>query len=321
MNLLVTGGNGFIGSNFINVMLKTKLIDFITNVDAMTAVSSDWIDRVYGNDERYNKVEINICDIRAHEQEIGDQYDFCVHFAAESHVDNSIADVAPFLDTNIRGTYEVAQYCAKAKIPMLHLSTDEVYGHIENATEEPFSVEDPLKPRNPYSASKAAAEHMLDAYANVNPEFEYYVVRPSNNYGPHQDATKFLPKLIQSLYTSTPFPMYGQGDYYREWTHVEDTVLALAHVIKSAPHTNGKRFNISSSEIRSNIEMFFSVLELMRSRKIDTQGHINFIKCPRGNAHDKIYSIENTVHVPYRSVDEGLETLVNDFFDSENGAE
>lgn len=318
MRLLVTGGNGFIGSNFIEYMLTHQAgITKLTNVDMRTPISSDWIDERMRHEDRYLPVQADICDIESHYDELNGPFDVCVHFAAESHVDNSIVDDTPFIRTNIQGTLAVAKMCEKHGIMMVHVSTDEVYGHIENLNDAAFTVESPLRPRNPYAASKAAAELMLDAYANTTDCFEYYVVRPSNNYGPHQDKTKFIPKMLEKLCTGESFPMYGRGDFYREWTYVTDTVRAIDYVIENSPWENGKRFNISSGELVSNFDMFMKTVDLFREKIPETVGKIDFIKDPRGAAHDKIYSIENTVDVGYVDVDHGMTMLVDEYFDND----
>lgn len=317
MNILVTGGNGFIGSNFIDYLLMKEQSEFVTNIDMLTDVSSDWIDIKYLSDERYNRVNFNICDIDLKWECVGDQYDVCVHFAAESHVDRALEDTAPFIKTNIQGTLAVAQYCAKHDIKMIHISTDEVYGHFEEIDKGRFTIKDPLAPRNPYAASKAAAEIMLEAFAISDPTFQYQIVRPSNNYGPHQDMTKFVPKMINSIYQNKPFPMYGQGDFYREWTHVEDTCRAILEVIEDKCE-NGSKHNVSSNELFSNFEFFMMTTEMMRAIKPDVIGNIAFIKDPRGNCHDKVYSISNTVRIGYKNLANGMQKLVEEFFNSDN---
>jgi len=236
-----------------------------------------------------------------------------VHFAAESHVDRSLEDTAPFIKTNIRGTLAVAAYCAKHNIKMIHISTDEVYGHLESLDDYSFTINDHLAPRNPYAASKASAELMLETFAISEPCFEYQIIRPSNNYGPHQDMTKFVPKMLESIHQRKPFPMYGKGDFYREWTYVEDTCKAIMSIIDSEWVT-GTKHNVSSGEILSNLEFFMVTLDKMRKIKPDAVGNIEFIQDPRGAAHDKIYSIDNTVKINYINIMNGMEMLINKFF-------
>lgn len=323
MKILVTGGNGFIGSNFIDYMLQKNPDYTIHNVDKMTSVAGTWIDEKWGDFKCYRKTELDINALEENCRGLEDfnDVDVCVHFAAESHVDKSIDDVAPFILTNIQGTLAMAQFCDKRGIPMIHISTDEVYGHLESLNDDYFKTTDPLEPRNPYAASKASAELMLKAYANVSNTFQYYIIRPANNYGPHQDRTKFLPKLIHSLYTNEPFPMYGRGDYYREWTWVFDTARCIECVIESIPTENGKVFNVSSNERLSNFDLAMMVTEKMRSIKTDTVANIQFVKCPRGNAHDRIYSIENSIFkFQFITIEEGIDAMLNEFFNSDNCA-
>lgn len=319
MKILVTGGNGFIGSNFIDFVINNREVELVVNIDSMTGVAGTWIDSKYGNDIMYRKVTGDICEIGCY-PELEQKFDLCVHFAAESHVDNSINDVAPFIKTNIQGTLAVATFCDKHKIPMIHVSTDEVYGHLESLDDLKFTSESLLEPRNPYAASKAAAELMLKAYANCSRTFEYYIIRPSNNYGPHQDPTKFLPKLMKHLYTGELFPMYGTGDFYREWTWVIDTAKAIMKLYDAVPLKNGTATNVSSNEIISNFDMAMKVCNAMRFAKEDTVANISFIKDPRGNAHDKIYSIKDDFGLDYVKLDDGILDMVSEFMNSDNGA-
>lgn len=322
MKLLVTGGNGFIGSNFIEYALNNQTnVERLVNIDVRTPISSDWIDEVMYHDDRYSSIQADICNIEEAFAEKEESFDFCVHFAAESHVDNSIVDDAPFIRTNIQGTLAVAKFCAKRHITMIHISTDEVYGHLEDLKDPVFTTASPLQPRNPYAASKASAELMLDAFANTDMCFEYYVIRPSNNYGPHQDKTKFIPKMLEKICVGEYFPMYGKGDFFREWTWVTDTVRAILFVIENGPWEDAKRFNVSSGEIMSNIDMYMKTLDIFRSRgRKDYVGKIDFIKDPRGNAHDKIYSIENSINLVYVDVNHGMEQLVADYLEEKDFA-
>lgn len=320
MKVLVTGGNGFIGSHFIDRILSDFEGAKVVNVDKMTGVAGTWIDAKYGKNDAYTKV---VCDINVMEEcadLIGLDFDFCVHFAAESHVDNSLNNVDPFIKTNINGTLAVASYCNKRGIPMIHLSTDEVYGHLGSINCTKFRTDDPLEPRNPYAASKASAELMLNAYANTASTFEYYIVRPSNNYGPHQDVTKFLPKLFRSLYSGDIFPMYGSGDFYREWTWVGDTAHAIIKLMGLIPIDNGSVMNVSSNQIMSNFDLAMLVTEKMRKIKNDTVANIAFVKDPRGAAHDKVYMIEDTAGIKYLKLEDGIDAMLNEFFTSDNSA-
>lgn len=318
MKILVTGGNGFIGSNFINYLFTDhgKEINLLTNIDKMTSVAGTWIDEMYGEFAFYQKIEGDICDIEKFNEEMAPCYDLCVHFAAESHVDKSLDDVAPFIKTNVNGTLAMAAYCARKGIPMIHMSTDEVYGHLESLDDSKFTVDSPLAPRNPYAASKASAELMLRAYANTEPNFEYYIVRGANNYGPHQDETKFLPKLIKYLDEGKAFPMYGKGDFYREWTWVRDTAKGIMKLYDSLPLENGITINISSGELESNFNVAMMVTDVMRNIRPDVEANIKFIKDPRGKAHDKIYAIaENILGDRYVRLNSGLIGVVESYFE------
>lgn len=314
MNFLITGGSGFIGTNFIDYIMQNNYAELVSNVDKCTDVSNTFIDRKYMSSSSYNGFHSDICDIGMKDDVIGDQYHVCVHFAAESHVDRSLEDTAPFIKTNIQGTLAVAQYCAKHKIKMIHISTDEVYGHHEDLSAPKFTVKSRLAPRNPYAASKASAELMLQAFALTVPDFNYQIVRPSNNYGPHQDLTKFVPKMINSIYHRKAFPMYGNGDFYREWTHVTDTCRALMEIINGG-YISGTIHNVSSNCMCSNFDLYMKTLDLIRTFEPDAVGNIEFIKDPRGNAHDKIYSITNSVCIDYTTLFDGMKELIENFFD------
>lgn len=319
MKLLVTGGNGFIGSNFIEHVLESRHAEVVVNIDKMTSVASTWIDEKYKDSSSYDKLETDICTLKVTQIPSID-FDACIHFAAESHVDRSVEDANPFITTNISGTLNIAKICDTLKIPMIHISTDEVYGHLEDINENPFDVDDALEPRNPYAASKAAAELMLIAYANVSDTFEYYIIRPSNNYGPRQDETKFLPKLIRCLYTGESFPMYGKGDFWREWTWVTDTADGIVQVLDAIPVENGTKFNITSGITLTNFDMAMYVAERMRRYKQDTTANISFIKDPRGRAHDKIYAIKNSINKGFIDLEYGIEILLDQFFNQDNVA-
>jgi len=309
MPIIVTGGNGFIGSNFIEYMLASERTDMIINFDKKTSISSDWISERWMRSENYDEQLIDINDINDIMLESG-TVDFLVHFAAESHVDNSLNNVDPFIKTNVNGTLAVAKFCHEKKIKMIHISTDEVYGHVEHPHSTPFDVHDALEPRNPYAASKAAAELMLEAFANTVDGFEYVIIRPSNNYGPHQDDTKFIPKMMKFIASGESFPIYGFGDFYREWTHVLDTSMILADIIAHS-FESGRKINISSKEMLSNFEMYKLVLNSFRACDPDIVGKIDFINDPRGKAHDKVYSITNTLSHDFIDVTSGISHLVD----------
>ncbi len=308
MTIICTGGNGFIGSNFIDYMLEGERTDMIINVDKMTSIASNRISEKWMSSEYYDEYCFDINGI-SKLNNIEDDVEFLVHFAAESHVDNSLIDVDPFIHTNINGTLAVARFCHEKKIKMIHISTDEVYGHVNHPDSKPFDINSPLKPRNPYAASKALAELMLQAFASTVDGFDYMIVRPSNNYGPYQDDTKFIPKMIKCIDKGIPLPLYGFGDFYREWTHVDDTCAIINGLIEDQ-FDSGHRINISSKMMRSNIEMFEMVLTAYRKYHPEAKATIEFINDPRGKAHDKVYSIVNTYVHEFCELEEGIDLLV-----------
>jgi dTDP-glucose 4,6-dehydratase len=320
MNILVTGGNGFIGSNFIDYIISEELFDVICNVDKGTSISSPWIDEKYDSNEKYIKLKMDICDLPKTTVHQEFDFDYCVHFAAESHVDRSLEDISPFIKTNIEGTLAVAEFCATNDITMIHISTDEVYGHLETLDQHIFTPQSPLAPRNPYAASKASAEHMLRAFGNTEPSFKYLIIRPSNAYGRNQDNSKLIPKIIQSLYAGDAMPIYAKGEFYREWTLVYDLCSNIYNIM-SMDTDCGEVFNITSMELISNFDLYMMIVDEMRTHVPSLEAHINFIPDPRGSAHDKIYSMANSTQYDFMKLKAGIKMLVNNFYNSqENGA-
>ena len=222
MSIIVTGGAGFIGSNFLHHLL-TVTDEEIVVIDNLT----------YAANKEYvpHQLKLLECDIsdRKHVDEIFSKYKpkKVFNFAAESHVDNSIKNVDPFISTNISGTCNLLRASVDCDVNKFHhVSTDEVYGSLEYDDTKLFSEETPYDPRNPYSASKASAEHMVKAWNNTY-GLPYLITSAANNYGPRQHAEKLIPKVIDNVLNDRVTNMYGGGQQIRDWIYVEDHCRAI----------------------------------------------------------------------------------------------
>lgn len=287
--ILVTGGAGFIGSNFVRLMLNTY-IENVINLDALTYAGSK--DNLPQNHKHlFFKV-----DIREYEQVVNYvklQPRVLVHFAAESHVDNSIAGPRVFVDTNIVGTFNlleaVRQYSPDTLF--IHVSTDEVYGSL-NFEDNAFTENHPYKPNSPYSASKAASDHLVRSY------YETYGIKTiitncSNNYGPRQHKEKLIPKVIDCALQNKPIPVYGDGMNRRDWIHVDDHCSAIDYLIKKG--VAGETYNIGTMCEVANIDMVTHICQRLdefvpQENKYET--NITFVTDRLG--HDLRYAIDNS---------------------------
>lgn len=274
--IIVTGGYGFIGSHFVNYLLENTN-DEVVIVDKVTYAANPT--NLKGN---VSAIEQDICDVTA--EQIGD-FDYMVHFAAESHVDNSIKDGRPFVRTNVEGTFNLLEIARKNKNlkKFVHISTDEVYGDVHgsyfSSTENSH-----IKPSSYYSATKAASDLLVMA-ASRTYGLPYVITRTCNNYGENQHSEKFLPTLIRSVKNDVEIPIYGDGQHIREWIHATDNARAIYNVMMSS-HVN-TTFNIGSKDRYRNIEivnMVSSILQKVAKYK--------FVEDRLG--HDKEYSIDCT---------------------------
>ncbi len=257
MRLLVTGGAGFIGSNFIRHRLAGT-DDSIVNLDALTYAGNKANLQEFEGDARYRFVHGRIEDA-AKVKEAMSGVDAVVHFAAESHVDRSIADAAPFIMTNVLGTQVMLDAAHKAGVKrFVHVSTDEVYGAL--GKEGRFTETTPLRPRSPYAASKAAGDMLAQAYWETY-KLPVMVVRPSNNYGPYQFPEKFVPVMITNLVEGRKVPVYGRGENVRDWLHVDDCCRGIGLVLDRGKP--GEAYNIGGESERHNIDVVRLVVELM----------------------------------------------------------
>jgi len=259
-NYLVTGGCGFIGSYVVEELLKKPDV-YIYNIDKL-GIGSDKNNIV--NDPRVKNQFFDIANEehwRMHMENpfewISKDLDYVIHLAAESHVDRSISDPLAFINSNIVGTAKVLEIARQHSARMVHVSTDEVYGHL-TAKQPPFKETDPLKPRSPYAASKASSDLLVQSYCttyNLNAS----ITRCCNNYGPRQHSEKLIPTIIRSIVTGQKIPVYGNGENIREWVHASDHAKAIIEVA----HKNVKNeiYNITGSLTINNLDLIKLIIK------------------------------------------------------------
>ncbi|MBI2885484.1 MAG: dTDP-glucose 4,6-dehydratase [Candidatus Omnitrophica bacterium] len=274
MKLLVTGGAGFIGSNFIRHWLSRHPQDDIRNLDRLTYAGNRANLSDVDGGGRYALLEGDICDGRA----VAEAMDGCeavVHFAAETHVDRSITDPAAFLRTNLEGTGQLLAQAHQRKVPrFLHVSTDEVYGPAPEGVA--FRETDPLTPTSPYAASKAGADLLAQAYFRTY-RLPVIVARPTNNFGPFQFPEKLIPLFITNAMADAALPVYGDGLQRRNWLFVEDTCRALELLLEQGEP--GGVYNIGTASECANLDMTHAILralgkpETLIRRVADRPGH------------------------------------------------
>jgi dTDP-glucose 4,6-dehydratase len=283
MNVLVTGGAGFIGSNFVRHILQTYPDVAVTNFDKLTyAGNAENLADVVEND-RYQFIRGDIADREAVDAVFGARFDAVVHFAAETHVDRSIEDAAPFLRANVAGTHcllEAVRRFGSARF--IHISTDEVYGSTPAGIA--FKEEAALRPASPYAASKAAAEHLVTAYAKTHGTCAV-ILRCSNNYGPNQFPEKLIPLVVSNAHREVRVPVYGDGLQEREWLFVEDCCGAIAAALWKAK--GDTVYNVSSGAPRDNL----STVQLILREMGKPESLIEFVKDRPG--HDRRYAMDS----------------------------
>ena len=305
--ILVTGGAGFIGSNFIRYIIKNTDW-FIYNLDALTysgnlsnldGLSTDRHKFIHGNilDQQliswiFNHIELDIV----------------VHFAAETHVDRSIIHPRPFIETNIIGTFNLinAIKTFSPKTHFHHISTDEVYGELDE--DGSFSESYCYTPNSPYSASKASSDHLVRAFGHTY-GLKYTISNCSNNYGPYQFPEKLIPRMVLSAIQHKPLPVHGNGENVRDWLHVDDHCRAIHMILESGEV--GETYNIGGNEERMNIEVVNKICDILK----EYNPVIEFTKDRLGN--DKRYAIDSNkifAHLgwyPEINFDDGIVDTVN----------
>lgn len=285
MKILVTGGAGFIGSEFVRSLLQDKYAEFgliptkVIVIDALTYAGNLENLEEINADPRYEFVHGNITDFELM-LEISKSCDLLVNFAAESHVDRSIDNPSIFIETNVLGTYTVLEVAKRNNVRrVIQISTDEVYGSIENGS---WNEESTLKPNSPYSASKASADLLARSYFKTF-GLDIIITRSCNNYGPFQHHEKLIPQLISRILRSESLPIYGDGLNIREWIHVSDHTRAIG--LLAVKGTSGDVYNIGSSEEYTNLEIANKLLSLVP----ESNSKIEFVKDRLG--HDFRYSL------------------------------
>lgn len=283
MHILVTGGAGFIGSNYIRHMLATYPDVHIVNLDALTYAGNRANLASVADDPRYTFVHGDICDAAVVEPLVA-RADVVVHFAAESHVDRSIADSAAFVRTNVLGTLTLLEAAKNnGNTRFHHVSTDEVFGSL-GKDDPAFTEHTPYDPRSPYSASKASSDHLVRAYFHTH-NLPVTISNCSNNYGPYQFPEKLIPLFVTNLIDGKKVPVYGTGDNVRDWLHVTDHCSAIDAVVRRG--TLGETYCVGGNAERTNMQITkiildaFGVGEEMIDHVADRKGH------------DKRYAINN----------------------------
>lgn len=284
MKLLVTGGAGFIGSNFVHHILKTYPDYEVVNLDALTyAGNLENLKALEGN-PRHKFVKGDICDAALVEKLVQD-VDMVVHFAAESHVDRSILDSAAFVRTNVIGTHTLLEAARKAGNKRFHhVSTDEVFGSL-SASDPAFDETTPYDPRSPYSASKAASDHLVRAYWHTH-NLPVTISNCSNNYGPFHFPEKLIPLIITNLLEGKKIPIYGDGRNVRDWLYVEDHCKAIDAIINRGKI--GETYCVGGDGEKPNIEIAQTILRLLGKG----EDMIEYVEDRKG--HDKRYAINFT---------------------------
>ena len=289
-NILVTGGLGFIGSNFISQIINKE--NFVVNVDSETYASVDKSFLNFESNQNYKHFNLDITDYQK-VNEIIKKYSFdtIFHFAAESHVDNSIESSFDFCNTNVIGTLNLLESYNKLNKKnklLIHVSTDEVFGSLKEGF---FDENSNYNPNSPYSASKASSDHFVRSYFETH-NLPVIITNCSNNYGPYQNKEKFIPTIINSLMNKKNIPVYGDGKNIREWIHVEDHVDGLIHLSKNGKI--GESYCIGSGEEHSNIDIVKIICEIydkLNNTK-DSNRLISFVEDRKG--HDYRYALNSS---------------------------
>jgi len=314
--LLVTGGAGFIGSNFVHYWLKNHPEDQIINLDALTYAGNLANLKAVENLSNYHFVQANICD-RQIVGELMNGVDIVVHFAAESHVDRSIIDPGLFLQTNVIGTQVLLEAALKHKVERFHhISTDEVFGALSLDSSEKFDKNSAYDPHSPYSASKAAADHLVRAYGDTY-GLPFTISNCSNNYGEYQFPEKMIPLAISNLIDDKKVPVYGDGLYVRDWLYVQDHCRGIEAALTKGKIGETYLFGGLYKDV-NNLELIKILIRLMSK----SEDAIEMVKDRPG--HDRRYSVdfsESEKALDWRpSVDleTGLQKTINWYQDNQD---
>jgi len=287
--ILLTGGAGFIGSNFVRFVLRERPDTSIVNLDSLTYSGNAESLRDLEGDDRYRFVHGNILDLELMTELIG-ECDAVIHMAAESHVDRSIIDARPFIESNVLGTQTLLDALRRADpdntIRFVHVSTDEVFGDLPiDQPEEMFRETTPFAPSSPYSASKAGSDMIVRAYYHTF-GINACTTNCSNNFGPYQFPEKVIPLFVTNLIEGKKVPLYGDGKNVRDWLHVEDHCEAVLAVMEKG--AAGETYCIGGNNERSNLELTHSILAAMGK----DESSIEYVTDRLG--HDRRYAIDAT---------------------------
>lgn len=281
-NILVTGGAGFIGSNFVRLVLRDYPEYSITVIDKLSYAGN--LSSLEDILSKIRFVKGDICD-REVLDPLVEACDVVVHFAAESHNDNSLENPWPFIESNIIGTYNILESVRKYGKRLHHISTDEVYGDLDLDDPAKFTPETPYNPSSPYSSSKASSDHLVRAWVRSF-GVQATISNCSNNYGPYQHIEKVIPRQITNILTGSKLKLYGEGLNVRDWIHVDDHNNAVMRIIEKG--RIGETYLIGANGEMNNKNLFKMILELM-NKPADWLEHVN-----DRPGHDMRYAIDNT---------------------------
>jgi dTDP-glucose 4,6-dehydratase len=306
--ILVTGGAGFIGSNFVRMVLSEHPDCFVVNLDKLTYAGNLQNLAEFLEHKNHKFVRGDICDSALVEAIIDEhKIDAIVNFAAESHVDRSITEPKVFIEANVTGTLTLLGAARDKKLERyIQISTDEVYGAL--GSEGKFTEQTPLSPNSPYSASKAAADHLVRAFGHTW-GLKYNITRCSNNYGPYQFPEKLIPLMINNAINDKELPVYGDGLYVRDWLYVYDHCTAIWQVLQKAPA--GEIYNIGGCNEKANLE----VINLILNRLGKPKSLIKHVTDRPG--HDRRYAIDASKIInefdwqPSVSFEEGINRTID----------
>lgn len=316
MKVLVTGGAGFIGGNFVQYMLQKYPQYTIYNLDALT-YAGDLTKHVdFEKNPQYRFIKADIADATViNEAFEKHQFDYVVHFAAESHVDRSIKEPEIFVKTNVLGTQVLLNAAKNIGVKkFVHVSTDEVYGDLEFDPTTFFTEQTPLQPNSPYSASKASSDMMVRAYHETF-GLPVNITRCSNNYGPYHFPEKLIPLTISRVLNDEKVPVYGTGENVRDWLHVLDHCSAIDLVMHEG--VNGEVYNVGGHNEKTNLEVVQTIIKALNK----SEELITFVEDRLG--HDKRYAIDPTKlealgWKPTYNFDTGIEQTIQWYLENEN---
>ncbi len=314
--LLVTGGAGFIGSNFVHYYLKNHPENKIINLDLLTYAGNLSTLQDVANHPNYKFIHGDIRDANLVDKIMAD-VDTVVHFAAESHVDRSIMEPALFLETNVMGTQVLLDAALRHKIKRFHhISTDEVFGALELNTTDKFNEQTPYQPHSPYSASKAASDHLVRAYGDTY-GLPFTLSNCSNNYGEYHFPEKMIPLAITNLIDDQKVPVYGDGLYVRDWLYVQDHCRGIDLVLQNGENSKTYLFGGLYKDV-NNLDLIKMILKIMNK----DESYIEYVKDRPG--HDRRYSVdfsktaESLGWQPSVELEEGLQKTINWYKNNEN---